>query len=96
MLNDDVLEYFDKLHLPYSRLLEVGRGRHKLSQFSVEAGMMRIFEQRGSFPRISIGHRVFLEARTVTPPSPEEIPKRSWRVRWSESRIRSFLKDWVF
>lgn len=81
MLTDEVLRYYESIGLPYPQLIKIGTQRWKVTPFAIQTAMNRLYQERDKFPQISIGHRVFLTARSVPAFPPEEPKKSPWWKR---------------
>lgn len=63
----NVFQFYDSLHLGYSKMCEIGGSRLGLSKASIEIAMNKLYQDRYVYPRISLGHRIWLTAKRIDP-----------------------------
>jgi hypothetical protein len=83
-LNREIKKFYDDLDLEPEKIVKIAKSRMGISEDSIELAMVRIYSVRDKFPKISLGHRIYMEARRLEP-FLEEWKKRPWWKRWYHS-----------
>lgn len=93
--SNDVLKFYDSLHLEYHKLCEIGIGRLGISKACIEIAMNKMYPDRFFYPTISLGHRIWLTARRIDPLM-AEWKQRPWWKKLYQSIIFPSTTIWEY
>ena len=91
----DVLQFYDSMHLEYPKLCNIGSSRLGLSKSCIEIAMNRIYSDRFFYPKISLGHRIWLTAKRIDPLI-AEWKQRPWWKKLYQSIIFPSTTIWEY